>query len=154
MDDAEEIFEELWQTFSNRYPFFELRNVDWNKQYQIYRPLVKSNTDECELFDIFCKTLAPLNDGHVELIAKAKGNQKKRYFNPESKPRFWREVTKLERKRLFKTTEKNLVARHSLTLTSRAAAHQQDGHTARTMCARLLASECGQGEQRLRLQLP
>lgn len=110
MDDAEEIFEDLWKTFFNRYPFFELRNVDWNKQYDIYRPKVKKNTNEDELFDIFCEMLAPLNDGHVELIAKAKGNQKKRYFNPESKPRFWREFTKKERKRLFRTTGETLVA--------------------------------------------
>jgi hypothetical protein len=31
-------FEKLWETFHNRYPFFELRNVDWKKQYEIYRP--------------------------------------------------------------------------------------------------------------------
>jgi carboxyl-terminal processing protease len=109
MKNAEEIFEELWQTFYNRYPFFELRNVDWNKQYQIFRPQVKTNTDESELFDIFCKMLAPLNDGHVELIAKAKGNRKRRYFNPELKPRFWREFSKQDRKKLLKTTGVTLV---------------------------------------------
>lgn len=109
MHDAEELFEDLWQTFSDRYPFFELRNVDWNKQYQIYRQQVKKSTTEDELFDIFCNLLAPLDDGHIELIAKARGNQKKRYFNPESRPRFWREFTKKERKQLIKTTGKTLV---------------------------------------------
>ena len=54
--------------------------------------------------------LAPLNDGHVELIAKASGDRKKRYFNPEKKPRFWQEFTRRQIKQLFNTTEKTLVA--------------------------------------------
>jgi hypothetical protein len=35
--DPEKNFEALWQTFHNRYPFFALRNVDWQKQYDTYR---------------------------------------------------------------------------------------------------------------------
>jgi C-terminal processing protease CtpA/Prc len=54
--------------------------------------------------------LAPLHDGHVELIVKASGDRKERYFNPEKKPRFWQEFTTREIKQLFKTTEKTLVA--------------------------------------------
>ena len=42
--DPEENFEELWETFHHRYPFFELRKVDWRKQYAIYRPKVTSKT--------------------------------------------------------------------------------------------------------------
>ena len=108
--NPEKNFEELWKTFHNRYPFFELRNVDWKKQYDTYRPKVTKETGGDELFDIFCQMLAPLHDGHVELIAKAKGDRKKRYFNPEKKPRFWQEFTSQEIKQLFKTTEKTLVA--------------------------------------------
>ena len=109
MGDAEELFDDLWKTFSNMYPFFDLRNVDWNKQYETYRQKVKKSTSEDELFCIFCELLAPLKDGHVELIARARGNQKKRYFNPESKPRFWREFTRRERKQLLGTTGQTLV---------------------------------------------
>jgi carboxyl-terminal processing protease len=108
--NPERNFEELWKTFHDRYPFFELRNVDWRKQYDTYRPKVIKETDDDELFDIFCQMLAPLRDGHVELIAKASGDRKKRYFNPEKKPRFWHEFTSREIKQLFKTTEKTLVA--------------------------------------------
>jgi len=109
--NPEKNFEELWKTFHNRYPFFELRNVDWKEQYDTYRPKVTRETSDEELFDIFCEMLAPLNDGHVELIAKAWGRRKKRYFSPEKKPRFWQEFTSREIKELFKTTEKTLVAR-------------------------------------------
>jgi carboxyl-terminal processing protease len=108
--DPEKNFEELWETFHNRYPFFELRNVDWKKQYDTYRPNVTRETSDDELFGIFCRMLDPLDDGHVELKAKASGDGKKRYFNPEPKPRFWQEFTKRQIKQLFKTTEKTLVA--------------------------------------------
>ncbi len=108
--DPEKNFEELWETFHNRYPFFELRNVDWKKQYDNYRPKVTGETSDHELFDIFCQMLEPLDDGHINLVAKVGGDRKKRYFNPEKTPRFWQEFTKQQIKELFKTTEKTLVA--------------------------------------------
>jgi C-terminal processing protease CtpA/Prc len=107
--DPEKNFEALWQTFHNRYPFFALRNVDWQKQYDTYRPTVTKKTSDGELFDFFCEMLDPLDDGHVELIVKAGKNQKKRYFSPEKKPKFWQEFTKKQIKQLFKTTERTLV---------------------------------------------
>jgi Peptidase family S41/Tricorn protease C1 domain len=106
--DPEKNFEDLWETFHNRYPFFELRNVDWKKQYDTYKPKVTRETSDDELFDIFCQMLAPLDDGHVEL--KAKANRKKRFFTAEKKTRFSQEFSKREIKQLFKTTEKTLVA--------------------------------------------
>jgi hypothetical protein len=108
--DPEKNFEELWNTFHNRYPFFKLRNVDWKKQYVTYRPKVTGETIDDELFDILCQMLDPLNDGHVKLIAKADGDGKKRYFTPEKTPRFWHEFSKQQIKELFKTTGKTLVA--------------------------------------------
>jgi C-terminal processing protease CtpA/Prc len=108
--DPEKNFEELWEIFDNRYPFFALRNVDWKKQYEIYRHKVTTETSDDELFDIFCEMLKPLNDGHVELVAKIGENGKKRYFNPEKTPRFWQEFTKQQISELFKTTGKTLVA--------------------------------------------
>ena len=108
--DPEKNFEALWRTFHNRYPFFELRNVDWKKQYDTYRPKVTKDTSDDELFDIFCQMLDPLDDGHVELIAKASGDRKKRYFTAEKKTRFRQEFTSRQVERLFKTTAKTLVA--------------------------------------------
>ena len=108
--DPERSFEQLWNTFHRRYPFFALRNVDWTIQYKTYRPKVTSKTSDDELFHIFSQMLAPLNDGHVELIAKAGLTHGKRYFNPERKPRFRQEFTKREIKQLFKTTYKTLIA--------------------------------------------
>jgi len=106
--DPEKNFETLWKTFHDRYPFFELRNVDWNDQYETYRPKVTTKTSDDDLFDIFCRMLGPLNDGHVELFAKAKGDRKKRHFRAEKTPEFYQEFKKKEIKRLFKTTGKTL----------------------------------------------
>jgi C-terminal processing protease CtpA/Prc len=108
--DPEKNFEEFWQTFNNRYPFFEVRRVNWQKQYESYRAKVTSETSDDELFDILCQMLAPLNDGHVNLVAKISGDGKK-HFTPEKKPRFWREFTSQQQiKQLFQTTGKTLVA--------------------------------------------
>jgi carboxyl-terminal processing protease len=108
--NPEKNFEELWKTFHHRYPFFELRNVDWRKQYDIHRPKVESKTSDNELFDIFCQMLDPLDDGHVELETKAGDKDQKRYFTAEKKPRFYQEFAELQINELFKTTEKTLVA--------------------------------------------
>jgi carboxyl-terminal processing protease len=108
--DPEKNFEVLWETFNKRYPFFELRKVDWKKQYQIYRPKVTAKTSDDDLFDIFCRMLDPLDDGHVEVAAKANKHRKKRHFTPEKKPRFHWEFAEREIKRLFKTTEKTLAS--------------------------------------------
>ena len=46
----EKIFETLWQTFHERYAFFKLRRVDWQKHYKTFRPKVTQDTTDEELF--------------------------------------------------------------------------------------------------------
>lgn len=108
--DPEKNFESLWRTFYRRYPFFELRGVDWKRQYEIHRLRVTNQTTDKELFDILCEMLSPLNDGHVELRAKLTDESKRRLFCPETKPRFWREFTNQQIGQLFKITRKTLAA--------------------------------------------
>jgi C-terminal processing protease CtpA/Prc len=106
--DPEKNFEALWNIFHSRYPFFELRKVDWKKQYDTYRPQVTKDTSDEGLFDMLCQMVDPLDDGHVELEARIGG--KERRFTAEKKTRFQREFTEQEVKQLFKTSEKTLVA--------------------------------------------
>jgi carboxyl-terminal processing protease len=106
--DPERNFEAFWKTFHQRYPFFELRKVDWQKQYDTYRPKVTPETGDEELFSILCRMVDPLNDGHVELKPKLSGHR--RFFTAEKKPRFHREFDNGRVKQLFKTTEKTLLA--------------------------------------------
>jgi len=108
--DPEKNFEELWQTFRDRYPFFALRKVDWKMQYDTYRPRVTAKTTDDELYDILCQMLDPLNDGHVELEGRIGKDRKKRFFTAEKKTRFTNEFTERQIKQLFKTTAKTLVA--------------------------------------------
>jgi len=107
--DPEKNFEALWKTFHNRYPFFELRKVDWNRQYELYRPQVTSETSDEELFDVLRRMLDPLDDGHVELKAKLSGHREPRRFTPEKMPAFHREFSGGGIKQLFETTEKTLI---------------------------------------------
>src|SRR5256885_15548386 len=107
--DPEKNFESLWKTFHNRYPFFEVRNVDWKKQYDVYRPKVSSETSDDALFDMLCEMLHPLDDGHVELESMATRHRKRRYFTAEKVPRFHREFAPREIKQLIKTTAKTLI---------------------------------------------
>ncbi len=104
LSSPEKNFEELWQVFNNRYAFFEVRGVDWQNQYEIYRPLVTESTTDDELFDIMCNMLKPLNDGHVELKTK----NPRRRFCAEDPPRFWREFTDQQIEQLFEVTENTL----------------------------------------------
>jgi hypothetical protein len=106
--DPEASFEELWQTFRDRYPFFELRKVDWKAQYDTFRPKVAKQTGDAEFFDILCRMLEPLNDGHVELEARIDGRRCR--FTAEKKPKFYREFTDAQIKELFATTGRTLVA--------------------------------------------
>lgn len=65
--DPEALFENLWTTFKTDYASFDERGVDWDKQYQVYRPQVNASTSREELLTVFKMLLRTLDDGHVEL---------------------------------------------------------------------------------------
>lgn len=94
----------FWKVFNEKYAFFDLRFVDWQKQKEIYFPQVNDKTTPDQLFEIMSRMIEPLNDGHVELKAKTL----KRYFNPEKKPGFWQEFNERQIEELFVVTSENL----------------------------------------------
>ncbi|MEE9424273.1 MAG: S41 family peptidase [Methylococcales bacterium] len=65
--DPQVNFDILWHTFNEYYAFFDRRFVDWQAQYDLYRPQVTAKTTGEELETIFKDMLAPLTDGHVVL---------------------------------------------------------------------------------------
>ena len=101
-----ENFEALWKVFNERYAFFDVRGVDWQKQKEAYRPQVTDDTTPEQLFEVISKMIGPLKDGHVDLEAK----DLKKYFNPEEKPRFWHEFDEGQIEELFAITTSNLKA--------------------------------------------
>ncbi|MGL4597614.1 MAG: S41 family peptidase, partial [Bacteroidia bacterium] len=82
----EQDFETFWQTFRNHYAFFELKQVDWDSMYKVYRPQVNRRTREKELIAIFSAMVTPLRDPHI-VIAKGEKilfkSKKKSYFREE-----------------------------------------------------------------------
>jgi len=94
----------FWKVFNEKYAFFDLRSVDWQKQKETYFPQVADKTTPDQLFEIMSRMIDPLNDGHVELKAKALN----RYFNPEIKPKFWQEFNERQIEELFVVTSENL----------------------------------------------
>ena len=78
--DPEWNLEVLWHTFAEHYAFFELHHVDWQAQYETYRPLVTASTTRHDLFDILADLLEPLSDPHVYL---ARGAAKSTRYSPD-----------------------------------------------------------------------
>jgi len=107
VNDPVDNFEALWKVFNERYAFFDVRGVDWQKQKEIYRPQVTGDTTPEQLFEVMTRMIDPLKDGHVSLEAK----DLKKYFNPEEKPRFWEEFDEEQIEELFAITTNNLKAR-------------------------------------------
>lgn len=66
-NNPEALFEDLWTTFKTDYAPFEERGVNWDEQYQVYRPQVNPSTSDEELKSVFKSLLRTLNDGHVSL---------------------------------------------------------------------------------------
>jgi carboxyl-terminal processing protease len=67
LSDPERNFEELWQTFDEKYSHFGIKNIDWQALYRVYRPRVTAKTTDEELFDVMSSLLGHLNDNHVGL---------------------------------------------------------------------------------------
>ncbi len=69
-NDPESIFEYFWNYYNDNYAVFDERHVNWQELYNLNRPMVNENTTDDELYAIITNMLAPLNDGHVMLMAE------------------------------------------------------------------------------------
>lgn len=72
LNTPEAIFENLWQTFNEEYAPFEERNVDWDRAYETFRPMINNNTTPDELFTVIKNMLMLFDDGHINLTAPDK----------------------------------------------------------------------------------
>jgi hypothetical protein len=62
-------YEVFWQTFTEQYAFFGLRNVDWRAVDKKVRPQVTPDTKPEELFGILSSMVEPLHDKHIYINA-------------------------------------------------------------------------------------
>ncbi|HKE31162.1 MAG TPA: S41 family peptidase [Candidatus Angelobacter sp.] len=64
-------YQVFWETFSEQYPFFALRRMDWSAVDKKFRPQVTAQTTPDELFRILSDMVDPLHDAHTFINAKA-----------------------------------------------------------------------------------
>ena len=68
ISNYEKSFTKLWKAMDRAYPYFELKNVNWDEMYAIYYPKVQLVSDEQEYFEIIALMLAELEDGHTNVV--------------------------------------------------------------------------------------
>ncbi len=66
-NSIESNFDIFWNEFDRHYPFFIIKDVDWDSVYSLHRPDISQNTSSFELFDILRSIVISLEDGHVDL---------------------------------------------------------------------------------------
>ncbi len=64
-----ENFDLLWKTVDEKYSYFTYKNIDWKALYGKYRPRIKDDMSEEELFRVMGDMLYELKDGHVNLVS-------------------------------------------------------------------------------------
>ncbi|WP_436517054.1 S41 family peptidase [Ekhidna sp. To15] len=67
-DANQETFNELWTLLDERYSLFEARDIDWQAVKAKYEPQLSDIDTDQELFDLCCRMISELNDGHTSLI--------------------------------------------------------------------------------------
>lgn len=60
-------FELLWQDFHDYYGLFEVKKINWDSVYTVYRPQVHEGMSEAEFYAVVTNMLAVLNDAHITL---------------------------------------------------------------------------------------
>lgn len=66
--DARKDFEIFWQAFNELYINFELRGLNWGEVYEAGVKSVGDIKNEEELFELLSELIAPLGDGHAQLM--------------------------------------------------------------------------------------
>ena len=78
-------YQVFWETFSEQYPFFALRHMDWAAADKKFRPQVTPETKPEELFHILSDMIELLHDAHTYINARS---IQKRFhgFRPSADP--------------------------------------------------------------------
>lgn len=62
-----QVFDHLWKDVGERYAFFDHKNIDWESVGDQYRPKIREDMGQVELFELLAEVLFELEDGHVNL---------------------------------------------------------------------------------------
>lgn len=66
-DDPETVFEEFWKSYDRYYAQFQLKGIDWDEVYARYRPEIRPEMTDEELFEVLARMILELEDGHIHL---------------------------------------------------------------------------------------
>lgn len=64
------VFDDLWNFMNTHYAMFTLKKVNWKQVYDEFRPQVKDEMSDQELYRLINSMLYTLKDGHVSLMTK------------------------------------------------------------------------------------
>lgn len=78
-------YQVFWETFSEHYPFFAMRQMNWAEVDKKSRPQVTPETKPEELFRILSEMIEPLHDAHTSIRAKSI-QQRFHGFRPTADP--------------------------------------------------------------------
>lgn len=67
-------FDSMWQTFDQKYVYFDYKNIDWPGLRDTYRPMAIQATNDQQFAQTIVTMLSNLHDLHVKLIDPS-GNQ-------------------------------------------------------------------------------
>ncbi|MBR5726867.1 MAG: peptidase S41, partial [Muribaculaceae bacterium] len=67
--DPVSVFDYLWNKVDQQYAFFDVKGVDWDSVYEVYRPKVNDQIGKDSLFRVCATMLNTLQDGHTNLIS-------------------------------------------------------------------------------------
>ena len=67
--DPVTVFDYLWNKVDQQYAFFDVKGIDWDSVYEVYRPKVYDDMDADSLFAVCAAMLNTLRDGHTNLIS-------------------------------------------------------------------------------------
>lgn len=87
VDEPENNFELFWTDFDQHYALFHARGIDWQAQYDKFRPQVTPQTTNQELWDRMTQMIAVLDDGHTFLLDRQTliaSNDEKGFFGSGS----------------------------------------------------------------------
>jgi hypothetical protein len=63
------VFEFTWKEVEDKYPFFELKGINWQSVKQKYQPRIAPQMSEEALFDVLAEMVNETRDAHVNLAS-------------------------------------------------------------------------------------
>ncbi|MCO4744933.1 MAG: hypothetical protein KC912_09090 [Proteobacteria bacterium] len=75
-DSAVATFDHVWEEFDGMYGGFDIRGVDWDAEYDTWRPTLDEQSTDDDLWETLTGMLAVFDDGHIGMSAPGR-----EYFN-------------------------------------------------------------------------